>query len=117
MKYSKNIIIYTDTNCPYCEATKSLLDFNEIKYEEIEYTKFPKKLIKKTELLEEKGPPIIVVNEKIIGSYQQLVELITKGNFLKNIDNENSNNCDNGRIKEGNLDRCTCAQQFPKVYS
>ena len=79
MKSTKEITIYTNPNCHYCEAAKSLLDWNEIDYIEIDTTKLPERSSKDTVLFEGEDMPRIFIDDELIGSYQQLVELIAQG--------------------------------------
>lgn len=79
MKNSKEVTIYTSPNCPYCDAAKSLLNWNEIDYVEIDVTKLPKHSSEETVLFENEDMPKIFINDELIGSYQQLVELIAQG--------------------------------------
>lgn len=67
-----NIVIYTTTYCPYCSAAKALLDNKGVKYQEIDVTRDP---TAKRKVMEEMGwrtVPIILINEKLIGGYDQL---------------------------------------------
>ena len=74
----KRIKIYVESNCPYCEATKLLLDWKEIDYEEIEFTKNNINKCSETSGLDKRNPPLIFIDEEYIGGYQQLVEWITR---------------------------------------
>jgi glutaredoxin 3 len=74
-----NVVIYTTTYCPYCRAAKALLDGKGVKYKEIDVTKEP---AKKREVMKEIGwktVPIILINEKLIGGYDQLRGLEREG--------------------------------------
>ena len=74
MKLAK-VHLYTTTHCPYCRAAKSLLEQKGVEFEEIDLTYD----LEKRKLLVEKHKlrtvPIIMINEELIGGYDQLVEL------------------------------------------
>jgi glutaredoxin 3 len=74
-----NVVIYTTTYCSYCRAAKTLLDSKGVEYEEIDLTKDP---IAKRRVMEEMGwrtVPIILINKKLIGGYDQLRGLEREG--------------------------------------
>ncbi len=73
------ITIYTQSNCHYCDATKTLLDWHDINYKEFDVTDIPKHPDKHAELFEKSPLPHVFINDKHIGSYQQLVEFISQG--------------------------------------
>ena len=70
------IIIYSKSNCPFCERAKNLFDSKDLKYNEIildgkdeEFSK----LIKKTGF---RTVPQIFINGKCIGGYSDLIKII-----------------------------------------
>ena len=66
------VMIYTTTYCPYCYAAKALLDSKGVKYKEIDVTKDP---AIKRQVMEEIGwrtVPIILINDRVIGGYDDL---------------------------------------------
>ena len=72
-------MIYTTTYCPYCRAAKRLLESKGVNYEEFDLTENEEI---KTKVMEELGwqsVPIILINEKLIGGYDQLRELEREG--------------------------------------
>lgn len=74
-----NVVIYTTTYCPYCRAAKALLDGRGVKYEEIDLTLDP---TAKRTIMEKMGwrtVPIILINEKLIGGYDELRGLEMEG--------------------------------------
>ncbi len=74
-----NVVIYTTTYCSYCRAAKALLDSKGVEYEEIDLTKDP---TAKRRVMEEMGwrtVPIILINKKLIGGYDQLRGLEREG--------------------------------------
>ncbi|MGE5443020.1 MAG: glutaredoxin domain-containing protein [Ignavibacteriales bacterium] len=74
-----NVVIYTTTYCTYCRAAKTLLDSKGVEYEEIDLTKDP---TAKRRVMEEMGwrtVPIILINKKLIGGYNELRGLEREG--------------------------------------
>jgi glutaredoxin 3 len=74
-----NVVIYTTTYCPYCRAAKALLDGRGVKYEEIDLTLDPTAKRKIMEKMGWRTVPIILINEKLIGGYDQLRGLEREG--------------------------------------
>ncbi len=74
-----NVTIYSTNYCPYCRAAKRLLDSKTVKYEEIDLTENEEIRTKVMEELGWKTVPIILINEKLIGGYDQLRELDREG--------------------------------------
>ena len=78
---NKRIVIYTKPDCSYCVDAKSVLKNNNIPFEEktldIDFTR--------EYLLEEypsaKTFPVIVINEKYIGGYTELVNYMNADFF------------------------------------
>ena len=66
------VMIYTTTYCPYCYAAKALLNSKGVKYKEIDVTKDPKMKRKVMEELGWKTVPIILINDRVIGGYDDL---------------------------------------------
>ena len=81
MASTKEITIYTSPNCPYCDAAKLLLDWNEFHYMEMESTTLSRQRDEDGVLFHDKPLPIIFIDGEYIGCYQQLVELIAQGKF------------------------------------
>jgi len=74
-----NVVIYTTTYCPYCRAAKALLDSRGVKYDEIDLTIDP---AEKRRIMEKMGwrtVPIILINDKLIGGYDELRGLEREG--------------------------------------
>ncbi len=72
-------MIYITTYCPYCLAAKALLDSKSVKYNEIDVTKDPAQKRKVMEEIGWKTVPIILINDKLIGGYDQLQALEREG--------------------------------------
>jgi len=69
------ITIYTQSDCPYCNAALSLLQWNEFDYEEINLSHCNEEEIDKLRInLKDGDYPVIYINDEYIGSYKQLVE-------------------------------------------
>jgi glutaredoxin 3 len=72
-------MIYTTTNCPYCRAAKRLLDSKAVKYKEINVTEDQEGKSRVMQELGWKTVPIILINQKLIGGYEELRELEREG--------------------------------------
>lgn len=72
------IIVYTKNQCPYCDAAKELLDWNNLNYIEkpIELCITDKRISMNLENNYES--PIIYIDDEYLGGYQELVNLITR---------------------------------------
>ena len=76
-----NVVVYSKDMCPYCTKAMHLLDSLEVKYD-------VKKIgvdVTREELLEvapnARTAPQIVINNNVIGGYQQLVEYVENTGF------------------------------------
>ena len=73
-----SVKIYTKANCIYCKMAKKMLDKNDIKYEVLEVMAEEidsfKHLFKCTYEIEPTTFPQIIVNEKYLGPYDELVK-------------------------------------------
>lgn len=69
-----SVEIYTSDYCAYCVRAKNLLERNGISYSEIKLENNNKKYEIMTDL-NWRTIPIIVINKKVIGGYDQLLEL------------------------------------------
>lgn len=77
-----HIKIYTTSHCPYCDAAKRLLNERGFSYEEIDVSDPEKKM----ELKNKTGwrtVPQIFIDEKLIGGYQELLEIDRAGKLKK----------------------------------
>lgn len=79
--------LYTTLYCPYCRAAKNLLEQKGVEFEEIDLTYD----LEQRKLLVEKHKwrtvPIIMINEELIGGYDQLVELERKNKLDELLNN------------------------------
>ena len=73
------IKIYTTNYCPYCQASKSLLDEKGLKYESIDLTEDHEKREKLATELDYRTVPMIFINDKFIGGFSELQALDGKG--------------------------------------
>ena len=83
------ITIYSTTWCPSCVSAKKLLDAKGLSYEEINIEEVN---ISREQLLEITGGhtvPQIVINNKTIGGFENLMMLNQNGELDKIISNEN----------------------------
>ncbi len=71
--------IYTSTYCAYCYAAKALLKKKGVEYTEVNLSKDRELRIKLVEKHNWRTVPMIVINENLIGGYEQLVELERRG--------------------------------------
>ena len=71
------VILYTSRFCGYCSAAKSLLMKRGISFKEVNISKDPvlrKEIIAKWNW---HTVPLLIINNKIIGGYRELVNLDT----------------------------------------
>ena len=76
-----NIKIYTSNWCSYCVAAKKFFNEHNIEYKEIN---IEEENISREDLLDLSGGhtvPQIVINNKCIGGYDQLMKLYQKNQF------------------------------------
>jgi len=71
--------IYTSNYCAYCNAAKALLNKKGVEYTEVNLSKDHELRIKLVEKHNWRTMPIILINDNLIGGYDQLVELERKG--------------------------------------
>ena len=81
MERRNEVTIYTKQDCPYCDAAKLLLDWNEIEYSEIYVDNMSKRNINGRILFKDEQLPKIFINDKLLGGYQQLVDFVAKEKF------------------------------------
>ncbi|HEX3034538.1 MAG TPA: glutaredoxin domain-containing protein [Thermodesulfobacteriota bacterium] len=65
------VLVYTIRGCPFCRHAKKLLDSKGVNYEEIDVTDLQKKREAK-EKFDWPTLPIILINEELIGGYDEL---------------------------------------------
>jgi len=67
--------VFTTAYCSFCYAAKALLDRKGIRYEEIDVTKNPAMKRKVMHEIGWKTVPIILIDGKLIGGFQDLMAL------------------------------------------
>lgn len=78
-KQSAKILIYSKVPCPYCVAAKRFLEGKGLTFEEIDLTG---QFDKMDEIKQETGWrsfPIILINSKLIGGYDDMKTLEERG--------------------------------------
>jgi len=71
--------IYTGRFCGYCHAAKALLTKKGVEYSEVNLSKDHELRIKLVEKHNWRTVPIIIINDNLIGGYEELVALERKG--------------------------------------
>lgn len=69
------MLIYTIKNCPYCINAKRLLDGKDVRYEEIDVSSDPNTRRQASDKFDWRTVPIILINDKLIGGYDELRKL------------------------------------------
>jgi len=70
----KNVVLFTKTNCAFCDNAKSLLKMNNINYTEKHLdVDFTREEIKET-YPTQKTFPVVFINEEFIGGYTELFD-------------------------------------------
>jgi len=75
--------LYIADYCPYCHAAKALLDNKGVEYKEIDITEDP---VMKQRVMDELGwrtVPIILINDRLIGGFDELRALEIEGQLDK----------------------------------
>lgn len=73
------VIVYTRDHCPYCVAAKNLLQAQHIQYEERYLPISPESVQQLYELTGGMTFPQIVINDQVIGGFDQLRALHEQG--------------------------------------
>ena len=73
------IEIYTSTYCPYCHAAKGLLSRKGVEYVEIDLSTDHELRIQLVDKHKWRTVPIILINDELIGGYEELADLERKG--------------------------------------
>ncbi len=71
--------VYTSTYCPYCHAAKGLLSRKGVEFREIDLSTDHELRIELVEKHKWRTVPIILINDELIGGYDELAELERKG--------------------------------------
>jgi glutaredoxin 3 len=70
----KPVILYTTEMCPYCHSAKALLEKRGVTYEEINLARDPDGRNRLQEITGMITFPQIVIGDKTIGGFEQLLE-------------------------------------------
>ncbi len=70
-----NVVIYTKDPCPYCVRAIRFLNDRNIPYEEIDLTDQQDEIDRIKNETGWRTVPIILINNKLVGGYTDLVEL------------------------------------------
>lgn len=76
---SSKVIIYSKDPCPYCVRAKAFFDNKGIAYEEIDLTDKPEEIQAIKDKTGWRTVPIIMINGKLIGGYNDLKALDEEG--------------------------------------
>jgi len=81
-----NVIIYTTSDCSYCQRAKDLLDQKNVQYTEINVEADPKLRDEMVDKSDRRTVPQIFIGETHVGGFDDLYALETSGeldNLLK----------------------------------
>ncbi|MEX0999819.1 MAG: glutaredoxin domain-containing protein [Thermodesulfobacteriota bacterium] len=73
------IEIYTSTYCGYCNAAKSFFKNKGAEFVEIDLTRDHELRMKLVEKHKWRTVPIIIINDNLVGGYEELIALERKG--------------------------------------
>ena len=73
------IEVYTSTYCGYCNAAKGLLKNKGVEFVEIDLTTDHELRIELVEKHNWRTVPIIIINDNLVGGYDELIALERKG--------------------------------------
>jgi glutaredoxin 3 len=79
----KKIVVYSTTYCGYCRSAKHLLEELELPYTEIDVTNDDQKRQWLYDVTGHRTVPQIFIDERPIGGYTELHELVKSGYFKK----------------------------------
>ncbi|MEM7008952.1 MAG: glutaredoxin 3 [Thermodesulfobacteriota bacterium] len=77
------VVIYTSTYCGYCRAAKGLLNNKGVEFVEIDLTSDHELRMELVEKHKWRTVPIITINDKLIGGYDELAALEREGELDK----------------------------------
>ncbi len=70
-----NVKMYSTQYCPFCIAAKNLFKSLDIEYEEIDLTNKLEERLEISSQYNWKTVPIIIINEKLVGGFDELNKL------------------------------------------
>ncbi len=74
-----NVVVYTKSYCPYCEAVKRLLKSKGVQFKEADVTNDAEKLEELVRTTGHQTVPQVFINEKFIGGFDELKALDDSG--------------------------------------
>lgn len=74
-----NVLIYSKDPCPYCVAAKRFLTEKNVAFEEKDLTNDPEEMLRLKDETGWRTFPMIFINGKLIGGYQDIKELDEQG--------------------------------------
>jgi glutaredoxin 3 len=77
------VVMYSKDPCPYCVIAKRLLTNKGIAYKEIDLTNHPEEIQKLKDKTGWRTVPMIFINDKLIGGYDDLKALEQSGELDK----------------------------------
>ncbi|MGH7884222.1 MAG: glutaredoxin 3 [Thermodesulfobacteriota bacterium] len=83
------VIIYTSSYCPYCKRAKGLLDSKGVDYTEINLTDSPDERFELIKKHNWRTVPMILINDKLIGGFDELAGLERSKELDKILSNPN----------------------------
>lgn len=75
------VIVYSTAQCPYCNLAKDLLSSKNVAFEEVRVDLDESKRQEMVRLSNRRTVPQIFINDKPIGGYDDLTQLIKSGGF------------------------------------
>lgn len=75
------VIVYSTAQCPYCNLAKDLLSSKNVAFEEVRVDLDENKRQEMVRLSNRRTVPQIFINDKPIGGYDDLTQLIKSGGF------------------------------------
>ena len=73
------VIVYSKTQCPYCDMAKKLLASRNVAFEEVRVDLDAQKLEEMMRLSNRRTVPQIFINDQSIGGYDDLAALVKSG--------------------------------------
>ena len=81
MGHDANVKLYTTDPCGFCRSAKSLLDSRGVPYDEVNLAKDPDGRAELVALTGQMTFPQVVVGERAIGGFRELLEADRDGNL------------------------------------
>ena len=78
-KQTSKVVMYSKVPCPFCVKAKRLLTNKGVTFEEIDLTDQPDEIQKMKDKYGWRTVPIILINDKLVGGYNDLKALDNSG--------------------------------------